>query len=133
MITRLFAMICLVIVTAGELRGQTSAERSALNNLEKKRWDKVNSNLNKAIRKDSLSVAAHYISSLFFFSPENPAYQIDSGRVLSSVAPWLPAHKRSPGSATSSACQSRWRPLRVQIPIIRLLATHEDVHQKPDR
>ena len=78
MITRLFAMICLVIVTAGELKGQTSAERSALSNLEKQRWDKTNANLNKAIRKDSLSVTAHYITSLYFFTPDNPAYQLDS-------------------------------------------------------
>lgn len=78
MITRLFAMIWVVIVSAGVLKGQTSAERSALNNLEKQRWDKVNSNLNKAIRKDSLSVTAHYIKSQYFFTPENPAYQIDS-------------------------------------------------------
>lgn len=78
MITRLFAMICLVIVTAGVLKGQSSAERSALNNLGKQRWDKAHSNLNKAIRKDSLSVTAYYITSLYFFSPENPAYQIDS-------------------------------------------------------
>ncbi len=78
MITRLFAIFCLVILSAGVSKGQSSAERSAFNNLNKERWDKAFANIKKAIRKDSLSPAAFYAKTLFFFSVQNPSYQIDS-------------------------------------------------------
>jgi hypothetical protein len=57
---------------------QTSAERQALNLLLKGKWEKSRSQLDKAIRKDSADVTAWYVYSIFYFTPSNPSFQIDS-------------------------------------------------------
>ncbi|MBX2946142.1 MAG: WG repeat-containing protein [Cyclobacteriaceae bacterium] len=57
---------------------QTTAERLALNNLQKGKWEKSKMQLTKAIRKDTMNATAHYVLSTYFFVPENPAFQIDS-------------------------------------------------------
>jgi TolA-binding protein len=53
-------------------------ERQAWNNIEKKRWDRVESQLQKALRKDSLNATARFVYAAYFLSPENPAFNIDS-------------------------------------------------------
>ena len=53
-------------------------ERQAWNNIEKQRWDRVESQLRKALRKDSLNATARYVYAIYFFSPGNPVYHIDS-------------------------------------------------------
>lgn len=57
---------------------QSSSERLALNNLQKGKWDKSRAQLAKAIRKDTMNATAHFVLSTYFFTPENPAFQIDS-------------------------------------------------------
>jgi hypothetical protein len=57
---------------------QVSVERTAMNNLSKQKWDRARGQLKKAIRKDSLSTAAHYTMAHYFFAPTNPDFQIDS-------------------------------------------------------
>jgi len=57
---------------------QPSAERMALNNLQKRKWEKARTKLVRAIRKDSLNATARYVFSTYYFTPENPAFQIDS-------------------------------------------------------
>jgi hypothetical protein len=57
---------------------QFSAEHAAMNNLRKGKWEKARAQLAKAIRKDSLNPSAHYSLSIYFFTPANPQYQIDS-------------------------------------------------------
>lgn len=57
---------------------QFSAEHAAMNNLRKGKWEKARGQLAKSIRKDSLNPSAHYALSIYFFTPANPGFQIDS-------------------------------------------------------
>lgn len=57
---------------------QFSGEHAAMNNLRKGKWEKAKGQLTKAIRKDSLNPSAHYAFSIYFFTKENPDFQIDS-------------------------------------------------------
>lgn len=57
---------------------QISPERAALKNLARHKWEKVNVQMKKAIRKDSLNSIAPYIMAQYFFAPENPNFQVDS-------------------------------------------------------
>ena len=57
---------------------QFSGEHAAMNNLRKGKWEKAKSQLTKAIRKDSLNPSARYSLSIYFFTPANPDFQIDS-------------------------------------------------------
>lgn len=53
-------------------------ERQAWNNVEKKRWDRVDSQLRKALRKDSVNATARFVYAVYFLSHDNPAFHIDS-------------------------------------------------------
>lgn len=53
-------------------------ERQAWNNIEKKRWDRVESQLQKALRKDSVNATARFVYAVYFFSSGNPSFHIDS-------------------------------------------------------
>jgi hypothetical protein len=57
---------------------QFGAEHAAMNSLRKGKWDRAKGQFIKAIRKDSLNAGAHYGLSLYFFTPNNPHFQIDS-------------------------------------------------------
>src|SRR5690242_2786846 len=57
---------------------QFSAEHAAMNNLRKGKWEKARGQLAKSIRKDILNPSAHYSLSIYFFTPSNPGFQIDS-------------------------------------------------------
>ena len=71
-------LVCAVLILSVRVYGQTSSERLALNNIEKRKWDKAFSQLNKALSKDTLNAAAAYVMGCYFFAPENPEYQLDS-------------------------------------------------------
>ncbi|MBX2962270.1 MAG: WG repeat-containing protein [Cyclobacteriaceae bacterium] len=66
------------MLSFGTLFNPPSAERRAFNNMQKGKWEKARVGLAKAIRKDTLNATAHYVFSTYYFSPGNPAYQIDS-------------------------------------------------------
>jgi hypothetical protein len=55
-----------------------SAERTALNNLRKQKWERGHAQLRKSLQKDSANATAKYVMALYFFMPKNPAFQIDS-------------------------------------------------------
>lgn len=57
---------------------QPTLERFAYNNLEKGRWIKARTQLQKAVQKDSLNATARYVFSLYYFEPGNPDFNIDS-------------------------------------------------------
>ncbi|HTJ51694.1 MAG TPA: WG repeat-containing protein, partial [Cyclobacteriaceae bacterium] len=61
-----------------EIRAQVSTERSALSNIHKQKWDKVESQLIKVIKKDSVNAVARYVFSLYFLDAQNPRHQTDS-------------------------------------------------------
>ncbi len=57
---------------------QFSAEHAAMNSLRKGKWEKARGQLAKAIRKDSLNSSARFNLSVYFFTPTNPDFHIDS-------------------------------------------------------
>ena len=71
-------LACAVVLLSVRVHGQASSERSALNNIEKRKWDKAFGQLNKALSKDTLNAAAAYVMGCYFFAPDNPEYQLDS-------------------------------------------------------
>jgi hypothetical protein len=56
----------------------TPPERQAWSNLGKERWEKAEVQVDKALRKDRNNLAARYVRAWYFFSPGNPAFNIDS-------------------------------------------------------
>ena len=63
---------------SGRAQLVSTPERAALHNIQKKKWDRAKGQLRKSMRKDSVNAAAHYVLSLYFFSTDNPEFQIDS-------------------------------------------------------
>jgi hypothetical protein len=57
---------------------QGSAERSALANLKKGKWEKVRDQMMRSVKKDTINAAARYVLAVYFFSPTNPAFHLDS-------------------------------------------------------
>ncbi|HEX8041544.1 MAG TPA: WG repeat-containing protein, partial [Chryseosolibacter sp.] len=54
------------------------AEKTALRNIEKHRWQKAEAKLRKALSKDAVNPSIRYVLSVFYFRPDNPAYDLDS-------------------------------------------------------
>ncbi|WP_299461887.1 WG repeat-containing protein [uncultured Microscilla sp.] len=73
---KLGIIACLVAL----LTSQGFADRvtSAYKQLQKGRYDKTKSLLDRAIGKQAINAGAHYIYALYFLTKENPAYQVDS-------------------------------------------------------
>lgn len=78
MISRIVIVSLLFAGLSYAVMAQSGAERSALNNLKKQRWERVYDPLQKSIRKDSTNATARYILAQYFFSPFHPGYNIDS-------------------------------------------------------
>lgn len=57
---------------------QFSPENAAMNSMSKGKWERAKGQLRKAIRKDSVNAAAHYGLSVYYFSPTNSEFHIDS-------------------------------------------------------
>lgn len=72
-------LCCLFGLSASILSlAQLAPERLAWNNLGKEKWAKVETQVKKALRKDSLNIAARYVYSWYLFTPASPSYNIDS-------------------------------------------------------
>lgn len=71
---------CFLLLFAGPVFGQLSGvpEKAILKSIEKKKWEKAQSQLRKALNKDSANTLALYVSSIYYFQPDNPAYHLDS-------------------------------------------------------
>jgi hypothetical protein len=65
---------------------QLAPERLAWNNLGKENWNKVEMQVKKALRKDSLNLGAIYTYAWFYFTPANPKFNIDSASLLTRSA-----------------------------------------------
>lgn len=57
---------------------QLAPERAALKAIEKKKWEKAEGRLRKIIHKDTVNSLGMYLTALYYFSPDNPIYSIDS-------------------------------------------------------
>lgn len=55
-----------------------SREKSVLKHLDKLKWMKARTLMDKALEKDTLSPGIHYLYSRFFFSSQNPDFHLDS-------------------------------------------------------
>jgi hypothetical protein len=69
-----FLVLLLPLLT----QGQQATERLAMNNIQKGKWEKARGQLTKALRKDSINATARFVLSTYYFSPGNPAFQLDS-------------------------------------------------------
>jgi hypothetical protein len=56
----------------------SSPEKTALKSIDKHRWQKAEIRLRKTLEKDTVNPAIRYVLSVFFFHPDNPAFQVDS-------------------------------------------------------
>jgi hypothetical protein len=73
--SRVFVLLLLVASTGW---AQPTLERFAYTNLQKGKWAKSYTQLQKAMRKDSINALAQYVLSLYYFKPGNPDFNIDS-------------------------------------------------------
>lgn len=73
-----FVIVFMAVMLPRLTVAQFTAEHAAISNLKKGKWEKAKGQLDKAIRKDSLNPSARYTLSVYFFTPANPDFQIDS-------------------------------------------------------
>lgn len=83
---RFAVLLIFTTLVALPLKAQLTSEFTALHNLEKQKWEKAKGQLMKVLRKDSLNAAAQYGLAVYYFSVDNPAYQIDSAYHRVSIA-----------------------------------------------
>lgn len=80
---RLLFFACgLILLLSQKGHSQLAPERLAWNNLGKESWNKAETQLRKALRKDSLNLGAIYTYAWFYFTPANPKFNIDSASLL---------------------------------------------------
>lgn len=72
------AITCCVIFLITTLANAQSLEKRALKSLRKQKWEKASAFLIKASKKNAESPVTLYSWSRFYFTAENPYYQIDS-------------------------------------------------------
>ncbi len=71
-------LIILLLLTTATVFGQTSPEKLATGRMDKSKWLKIEQGLRKALVKDSINAETHYLTSLYFFTTRNPAFNVDS-------------------------------------------------------
>jgi hypothetical protein len=88
--------LAIVFVSVGNIAFAQfgSFNRAVYTSLKKKRWERAKVQLNKALRKDSTSVALSYFYSQFYFSAQNTSYNIDSAYYYVNIS--LLHFKKSP-------------------------------------
>src|SRR5690606_30712173 len=55
-----------------------ASEKSAMREIERSRWHKAEAKLRRSLQRDSTNASARYVLAIFYFSPENPAFNLDS-------------------------------------------------------
>src|SRR5688572_7718962 len=70
-------VLCAITLWCTLVRGQSPVDL-AQKNVYRQKWQRAYELLNKALAKDSLNVTAKYVLAQYFFSKENPAYDLDS-------------------------------------------------------
>src|SRR5688500_1712287 len=70
-------LLCATTLCCTSATGQSPVEL-ARKNVYRQKWQRAYELLNKALTKDSLNVTAKYVLAQYFFSKENPAYDLDS-------------------------------------------------------
>lgn len=49
-----------------------------MRDIERSRWHKAEAKLRRSLQRDSTNASARYVLAIFYFSPENPAFNLDS-------------------------------------------------------
>ncbi len=75
---RLLGIILLVLGVGVPAQVQADRVTNAYKQLQKERYEKVKSLLDKAISRQPINAGAHYVYALYFLTKANPAYQVDS-------------------------------------------------------
>lgn len=73
----LLVLLCLIF-RAVPAQTAGSAEKAALRDIERQRWDKAETRLRKSLTRDVLNPPVRYALSLFYLDPSNPDYNLDS-------------------------------------------------------
>lgn len=73
-------IVLLLLILSGVSFSQSGgpADKAALRDIEKHRWEKAASRLHRALSRDTLNPSARYGLSLFYFHAENPRFHLDS-------------------------------------------------------
>jgi hypothetical protein len=74
LVSKIF-LLSIAALSYTSVQGQSSL---ALKNLQRQKWHRAYELLTKATAKDSLNVTAKYVLAQYFFSEDNPAFQLDS-------------------------------------------------------
>jgi outer membrane protein assembly factor BamD (BamD/ComL family) len=74
-----------------------SPEKTALKYLQKAKWGKAKESLDKILEKDATNPGAHFLLARYYFSPYNPAFQLDSAdeHVSSALVNFHPASEKT--------------------------------------
>ena len=75
LVSKIFLLLVAALSYTSSVQGQSSL---ALKNLQRQKWHRAYELLTKATAKDSLNVTAKYVLAQYFFSEDNPAFQLDS-------------------------------------------------------
>lgn len=66
------------LLACAPLKAQISPEKFTAGHMDKGKWQKSEQTLRKALAKDTLNAEARYLLALYFYSPANPAPNLDS-------------------------------------------------------
>lgn len=90
---KLGIIICLIALVGAN--AYADRVTNAYKQLQKGRYDKVKSLLDRAIGKQAINAGANYVYALYFLTKENPAYQVDSSytRILLSLSHYAQIEK----------------------------------------
>lgn len=75
---RLYGLVLMFVFSGFAVQAQISPEWYAQSRMEKGKWGKAEQSIKKALRKDSLNSEAKFIYAQWFFSTNNPKYNVDS-------------------------------------------------------
>lgn len=78
MIRKYLFILGLISLCAGQLKAQFFGEYAILKHLQKDKWERAHGQLRSALKKDSSNVIAKYLFAIYFSSPQNLNYQVDS-------------------------------------------------------
>ncbi len=77
--------VCLTVFVV-DANAQLNTERNALNRLQSGKWESSLRMLQKSLRKDTGNLEANYVLAVWFLTPGNPEFQVDSSFSYSTKA-----------------------------------------------
>lgn len=84
-VIRMVFILC-ALAAGWSAYAQLSPERTAMNSLEKGKYNRARAQLTKMLDKDTSNVMAYYLLSRYFFAPGNPDFSIDSAYRYCNIA-----------------------------------------------